>query len=106
MDPLAALARASPYGALGALPATLPGLSMLNTTPGLPLGWEMTTDPNTGKPYYFNRATGQSSWTPPGAVAPATLPAAAASPAAALPAGWEAAADPATGKTYYFNRAT
>lgn len=31
----------------------------------LPLGWESTIDPNTGMTYYFNRATGQSSWTPP-----------------------------------------
>ncbi|CAL1151076.1 unnamed protein product [Cladocopium goreaui] len=32
---------------------------------GLPAGWEMTTDPASGKLYYFNRATQESSWTVP-----------------------------------------
>ena len=32
---------------------------------GLPPGWVMTQDPNTGKTYYANAATGQSSWTIP-----------------------------------------
>jgi CspA family cold shock protein len=90
-------ARMSPYG------MATPGMPM----PGaLPLGWEQVADPSTGKPYYCNRATGESSWTVPVAAAPvAPLPVAApAGPA--LPPGWEQAPDPATGKFYYFNRAT
>lgn len=94
---------ASPYGMLG---ATMPMMG----TPGLPPGWETTPDPATGKPYYFNRATGETSWTPPAAAPMAAMPMVtmpAVDPAApALPPGWEATADPATGKTYYFNRAT
>lgn len=31
----------------------------------LPAGWEQAPDPASGRTYYFNRATGQSSWTPP-----------------------------------------
>ena len=31
----------------------------------LPAGWEMTTDPASGKLYYFNRLTQESSWTIP-----------------------------------------
>jgi len=105
--------RYSPYGGtpaanFGMAPAT---------------GWEQTTDPSSGKTYYFNRSTGETSWTPPaGANAAATAPAAAVAadeqlasqlapepasqPAAALPEGWEQATDPASGKTYYFNRGT
>merc|ERR1719498_182081 len=82
--------RPGPYGAMGGAPA-------------LPPGWEQVSDPSTGKPYYCNRTTGESSWTvPAGAPAPAPAPAA----PAGLPAGWESTTDPATGKTYYFNRAT
>jgi hypothetical protein len=64
--------------------------------PPLPRGWEQVADPATGRPYFCNRATGESSWTPP--VAPP--------PPAPLPPGWESGPDPATGKPYFFNRAT
>jgi len=92
--------RFSPYGLAGAAPM----LGAIGMPPALPPGWETVTDPSTGKPYYCNRATGESSWTFPTApvpVAPAAAPA-----AAPLPVGWESMPDPATGKTYYFNRAT
>lgn len=69
---------------------------------GLPPGWESAQDPASGKTYYFNRATNETSWTPP--AAPAAPPPAPAMPS--LPPGWESAQDPASGKTYYFNRAT
>lgn len=105
---MAGMMGASPYGALGAM---MPGMGMpgMAATPGLPLGWEQVADPSTGKAYYCNRATGESSWTVPVAAAPALAPAPVPVPAAAapgLPAGWEQTADPATGKQYYFNRAS
>ena len=31
----------------------------------LPPGWTASTDPQTGKPYYYNAATQESSWRPP-----------------------------------------
>eukprot|EP00931_Biecheleriopsis_adriatica_P055667 TRINITY_DN32960_c0_g1_i1.p1 TRINITY_DN32960_c0_g1~~TRINITY_DN32960_c0_g1_i1.p1 ORF type:complete len:298 (+),score=62.20 TRINITY_DN32960_c0_g1_i1:45-938(+) len=31
----------------------------------LPAGWEMASDPASGNTYYFNRSTGQTSWTVP-----------------------------------------
>jgi len=101
----AAGAHMSPYGALGGL--TMPtGMPMAM---GLPLGWEQVADPSTGNAYYCNRATGESSWTPPVAAA-APVAAMAPVPVAAapggLPAGWESANDPSSGKPYYFNRAT
>lgn len=114
--------RFSPYGAMpamgpyGPLPGAMPGMPAVvpGGVPGaLPPGWEQVTDPSSGKPYWCNRATGESSWTPPVAVAPAPVampvvpvampPWQAPSP---LPAGWEQAPDPASGRPYYFNRAT
>eukprot|EP00931_Biecheleriopsis_adriatica_P064796 TRINITY_DN3948_c1_g1_i4.p1 TRINITY_DN3948_c1_g1~~TRINITY_DN3948_c1_g1_i4.p1 ORF type:complete len:356 (-),score=66.25 TRINITY_DN3948_c1_g1_i4:555-1622(-) len=94
------------YGA----PAPAGGPPPGGGAPSLPPGWEQLTDPASGKPYWCNRSTGESSWTPPagapaGAPAPAPAPAPAAAPCG-LPAGWESAPDPASGKTYYFNRAT
>eukprot|EP00930_Biecheleria_cincta_P002527 TRINITY_DN103539_c0_g1_i1.p1 TRINITY_DN103539_c0_g1~~TRINITY_DN103539_c0_g1_i1.p1 ORF type:complete len:326 (-),score=57.70 TRINITY_DN103539_c0_g1_i1:108-1085(-) len=64
------------FGAIpGALPGTFPGA--LIGVPGfgaaapahamLPPGWEQATDAATGKVYYANRSTGESSWTPPAA---------------------------------------
>jgi len=69
----------------------------------LPPGWEQTQDPSSGKTYYFNRSTNETSWTPP-AAAPAPAPAMEAG--GSLPPGWEQATDPNSGKPYYFNRST
>lgn len=33
--------------------------------PPLPQGWEQVMDPQSGRPYFCNRATGETSWTPP-----------------------------------------
>ena len=48
----------------------------------LPPGWTASTDPQTGKPYYYNAATQESSWRPPlikpGTAKPARTAAAAA----------------------------
>jgi len=64
--------------------------------PSLPPGWEQLADPATGRPYFCNRSTGESSWTPPPS----------GGPGGGLPPGWEEARDPASGRTYYFNRST
>lgn len=91
--------RFSPYGVSSmAAFGAMPGMGMA----ALPPGWEQAVDPGSGRTYYCNRSTGETSWTPPAvaapmAAAPSTMP---------LPAGWEQAADPASGKVYYFNRST
>lgn len=33
--------------------------------PQLPPGWEQAVDPGSGRPYFANRTTGETSWTPP-----------------------------------------
>lgn len=109
----------SPYGAaapaMQGVPGMVPGLNyaLPSAVPALPAGWEVVVDPSSGKPYYCNRATGESSWTQPAAPAAAPVfmpvappPAPVAAPQPALPAGWEQAPDPASGKMYFFNRAT
>lgn len=74
--------------------------------PHLPAGWEQMTDPASGRPYFCNRASGETSWTapvvsPPALVGPPSVP-----PGGALPQGWEQASDPASGRPYFFNRTT
>lgn len=77
----------------------------------LPMGWEQAADPATGRPYFFNRMTNETSWTPPAAPAPAPGVGGYGAPefvggGSTLPAGWEQTTDPASGRTYFFNRAT
>jgi hypothetical protein len=38
--------------------------------PVAPTAWKSATDPASGAPYWYNEATGESSWTPPPGVAP------------------------------------
>ena len=52
-------------------------------------------DPHTGKTYYVNSATGQTTWELPRAVPPR-----------ALPRGWINITDDASGATYYHNAST
>ena len=40
-------------------------LSRWEQTPPLPPGWELATDPASGRTYYADPETGESSWTPP-----------------------------------------
>ena len=65
---------------------------------GLPPGWSQAVDPASGRTYYVNANTGETSWeTPGGGGAPAPP---------SLPAGWQSAVDPSSGKTYYVNSMT
>lgn len=87
--------RLSPYGMAaysamaGAMPVTVAANGQM-----LPPGWEQVTDPSSGKVYYANRATGESSWTPPANPAMGTTVDAAAAAAAAA-AAVAAASSPA-----------
>ncbi|CAK0814756.1 unnamed protein product [Prorocentrum cordatum] len=83
--------------------------------PPLPPGWEQANDPASGRPYFCNRSTGESSWTPPpapaggpGGYGGGPGPGGPGGPGGSppLPQGWEQAPDPKSGKPYYFNRAT
>ena len=61
-------------------------------------GWRPHVDHRTGKTYWANRATGETSWSAP--VVPI------AEVASAGDAGWSTHCDPSTGKTYWANQAT
>jgi len=63
----------------------------------LPAGWTENLDPGSGKNFYYNASTGETSWDRPAGAAPA---------AGELPAGWAAALDPGSGNTFYHNAAT
>jgi len=87
-----ALSGGMPGALQGALPAgyaVLPGTAGVQLSagvPALPPGWEQAVDPASGKVYYANRSTGETSWIPP-AAAPTQLPPmllAQTAPAAAL----------------------
>jgi hypothetical protein len=62
--------------------------------PPLLPGWEQVHDPASGRPYFCNRATGETSWTPPPMGGPR------------LPLGWEQVHDHVSGRPYFCNRAT
>merc|ERR1719321_32201 len=85
--------RYSPYGCCGT-PYGPPGGG-----PQLPPGWESATDPSSGKMYYFNRATGETTWT-----VPTSSSAGGDASGERLPEGWEKTIDKDSGKPYYFNR--
>jgi hypothetical protein len=69
--------------------------------PTLLPGWEMANDTTSGKPYYFNRSTGERSWDKPQAVPGATSTSELKD--SELPEGWKEATDGASGKTYYYH---
>ena len=78
--------------------------------------WTQRTDPASGRVYYVNDATHETSWVPPpDAAAPApAMPQPAMQvrtpppprPAAGAGGAWIAQVDPASGRTYYTNRET
>ena len=68
--------------------------------PAAPSPWEQHADPSSGRPYWANRATGETSWAPPPQVAQAPAP-----PPPPRSA-WEQHLDPASGRPYWSNRAT
>ena len=65
----------------------------------LPPGWEASIDPASQKPYYYNRATGERSWTKPENATATPQPTSSED----LPKGWKSAVDNSSGKTYYYN---
>jgi len=65
----------------------------------LPPGWTEHVDPRSGKTYYYNKSTKETSWKKPSA-APAPPP------SDELPPGWAECVDPNSGKTYYYNKTT
>jgi len=65
-------------------------------------GWEMSTDPVSGKSYYFNRSTGERRWDDP---LPHDKSSASSSPPP-LPDGWNKAKDSKSGRDYYYHHAS
>jgi hypothetical protein len=83
------------------LPAARPAVAGA-AAPGSPEAvndeWESRVDLASGRTFYVNHRTKQTSWTRPAPQAPQ-----APSP---LPPNWEARVDPSSGRTYYVNHAT
>ena len=72
---------------------------------GLPPGWSSAIDPNSGRTYYVNSATGQTTWEPPASAPPPANP---PPPPGPPPSGekWNEVRDPNTGRVYYHNPQT
>ncbi|XP_036423256.1 rho GTPase-activating protein 12 isoform X2 [Colossoma macropomum] len=77
-----------------------------------PVGWEVHTDQDSGKAFYYHPATQQSSWADPRSPTPAAgmeasataLPApSSTSPALPRSSDWEQLLDETTGRHYYYN---
>mmetsp|Transcript_29112 Transcript_29112/g.58134 ORF Transcript_29112/g.58134 Transcript_29112/m.58134 type:complete len:422 (+) Transcript_29112:285-1550(+) len=79
--------------------------------------WSEAIDPKSGRTYYVNFATKETSWTRPQGGAthqpqptttyqPRTTPSPSSSSSSSLPAGWEERFDDSTGKAFYINHNT
>ena len=73
----------------------------------LPPGWNAVTDPTSGRVYFYNASTNQTTWERPGAAQPQPPAPVPAAPAAQppLPRGWTEAKTP-EGKVYFYNTET
>jgi len=72
------------------------------TGDSLPPDWQAVNDAS-GKVYYWNSKTNETTWDKPAPVAPPPPPPA---PKKVLPPNWEKFTDAATGKDYYLNKTT
>eukprot|EP00434_Breviolum_minutum_P018882 symbB.v1.2.016652.t3/scaffold1274.1/size127343/7 len=86
-------------------------------TGGLPPDWTEHKDPVTGKTYYYNKLTKETTWDKPASRPATSMPSAPAAPKAptvpgalaapgGLPPDWTEHKDPTTGKAYYYNKLT
>eukprot|EP01062_Namystynia_karyoxenos_P051937 TRINITY_DN4112_c0_g1_i2.p1 TRINITY_DN4112_c0_g1~~TRINITY_DN4112_c0_g1_i2.p1 ORF type:complete len:293 (+),score=47.27 TRINITY_DN4112_c0_g1_i2:111-881(+) len=78
---------------------------------GLPPGWEEIFDDQHRRPYWYNAATGESTWTRPQAPAPAPAPAPRpppppGAPPSGLPPGWEEVFDENHRRPYWYHAAS
>ncbi len=69
----------------------------------LPPNWQEVLDTNTGKPYYWNTATNETSWTRPQGVEPKAATVSSSS-VLNLPEGWTEKIHPATNQKYYVHK--
>jgi len=58
----------------------------------VPEGWKETVDPSSGKPYYYNSATNETSWSVPSAAAPVAASSRSDAPSATASARYDAPA--------------
>ena len=76
----------------------------------LPQGWNAFQDPSSGRTYYANEITGESTWDRPETTTTTVAPSPSPSPSpdtnSDLPSGWAAYVDPGSGRTYYSNQST
>ena len=72
--------------------------------------WKATTDASSGRTYYFNTATRETTWTKPEDFDATPAPATPATPqqhdSAAIDAAWKEAPPTADGRVYYYNKIT
>jgi len=100
--PAAPLAQPSPRARSergGAAPAArepLPRAALPSAAP-----WRQLMDGSSGRPYWHNSDTGETTWEEP-LPRPQSLP----QPLAAAPSSWEALLDGASGRSYFHNRLT
>ncbi|XP_032222777.2 rho GTPase-activating protein 15 isoform X2 [Nematostella vectensis] len=67
----------------------------------LPVGWVLTKDEDTGRPYYYNPKTNETSWKPPRSSRSCSSP---ATPRReTTPLGWRVERDPETDEPVYIN---